>query len=255
MPTKAKRPTHATRPIERKPVLVDLALQGGGSHGAFTWGVLDRLLEEPWLDIDGISGTSAGAMNAAVMVYGHQTGGRAGAREALEAFWRGVSDAARFSPFQRGPLDVLLGRWSLEFLADVCRHGSDVARGVAIRREPDGQESAARNSGGSHRFRSAGAVAHSPFHHRDQRPHGPGQGVQERRGHARRAARLGLPPHDVPGDRDRRRGLLGRRLFRQSDAHHPRSRMQVARHHSRADQSDRAQRRAPHRIRHPQPPQ
>ena len=44
--------------MERKPVLVDLALQGGGSHGAFTWGVLDRLLEEPWLKIDGISGTS-----------------------------------------------------------------------------------------------------------------------------------------------------------------------------------------------------
>jgi NTE family protein len=100
--------------IARPPILVDLALQGGGSHGAFTWGVLDRLLEEPWLEIDGISGTSAGAMNAAVMVHGHQKGGRAGAREALEAFWRRVSDAARFSPFQRGPLDVLLGRWSLD---------------------------------------------------------------------------------------------------------------------------------------------
>jgi NTE family protein len=49
--------------ITRAPVLVNLALQGGGSHGAFTWGVLDRLLEEPWLEIDGISGTSAGAMN------------------------------------------------------------------------------------------------------------------------------------------------------------------------------------------------
>ena len=46
----------------RAPVLVDFALQGGGAHGAFTWGVLDRLLEEPWLRIDGISGTSAGAM-------------------------------------------------------------------------------------------------------------------------------------------------------------------------------------------------
>ena len=53
--------------ISRKPILVDLALQGGGSHGAFTWGVLDRLLEEPWLGIDGISGTSAGAMNAAAL--------------------------------------------------------------------------------------------------------------------------------------------------------------------------------------------
>ena len=54
--------------VTRDPVLVDLALQGGGSHGAFTWGVLDRLLEEPWLRVDGISGTSAGAMNAAMLV-------------------------------------------------------------------------------------------------------------------------------------------------------------------------------------------
>jgi NTE family protein len=107
-------PTKAEKPIARPPILVDLALQGGGSHGAFTWGVLDRLLEEPWLKIDGISGTSAGAMNAAVLVHGHQKGGAAGAREALETFWRRVSDAARFSPFQRGPLDVILGRWSLD---------------------------------------------------------------------------------------------------------------------------------------------
>jgi NTE family protein len=98
----------------RDPILVDLALQGGGSHGAFTWGVLDRLLEEPWLGIDGISGTSAGAMNAAVLVDGHAKGGAQGARAALSNFWRGVSDAARFSPFRRGPLDVLLGRWTLD---------------------------------------------------------------------------------------------------------------------------------------------
>ena len=100
--------------ISRDPILVDLALQGGGSHGAFTWGVLDRLLEEPWLGIDGISGTSAGAMNAAVLVDGHAKGGAAGARAALESFWHRVSDAARFSPFRRGPLDVLLGRWTLD---------------------------------------------------------------------------------------------------------------------------------------------
>ena len=62
------------------PVLVDLALQGGGAHGAFTWGVLDRLLQEPWLRIDGISGTSAGAMNAAVLADGHAAGGVEGAR-------------------------------------------------------------------------------------------------------------------------------------------------------------------------------
>ncbi|MGL4443129.1 MAG: patatin-like phospholipase family protein, partial [Alsobacter sp.] len=93
---------------------IDLALQGGGSHGAFTWGVLDRLLQEDWLSVEGISGTSAGAMNAAVMASGYATGGREGAREALEGFWRKVSDAARFSPFQRSPLDVLLGRWTLD---------------------------------------------------------------------------------------------------------------------------------------------
>lgn len=98
----------------RDPVLIDLALQGGGAHGAFTWGVLDRLLEEPWLRIDGISGTSAGAMNAVVLADGHAGGGADGARAALERFWRSVSRAAQFSPFRRGPLDVLLGTWTLD---------------------------------------------------------------------------------------------------------------------------------------------
>lgn len=95
-------------------VLVDLALQGGGAHGAFTWGVLDRLLEERWLGIDGISGTSAGAMNAAVLADGLIEGGRSGARAALDQFWRRVSDAARLSPFQRGPIDVMMGNWALD---------------------------------------------------------------------------------------------------------------------------------------------
>ena len=81
----------------RETALVDLALQGGGSHGAFTWGVLDRLLEESWLRIDGISGTSAGAMNAVVLVDGYEKDGPEGARAALGAFWRRVSHSARFS--------------------------------------------------------------------------------------------------------------------------------------------------------------
>ena len=59
---------------------VDLALQGGGAHGAFTWGVLDRLLEDERIAFDGISGTSAGAMNAVVLVSGYEKGGREGAR-------------------------------------------------------------------------------------------------------------------------------------------------------------------------------
>jgi NTE family protein len=98
----------------RAPLIIDLALQGGGAHGAFTWGVLDRVLEEDWLTIEAISGTSAGAMNAAVLASGFAKGGREGARQALERFWRRTSEAARFSPFQRSPLDVLLGRWTLD---------------------------------------------------------------------------------------------------------------------------------------------
>ncbi len=99
---------------ERRPLLVDLALQGGGSHGAFTWGVLDRLLEEPWIKIEAISGTSAGAMNAAVLVDGWSRDGADGARTALDAYWRRVSRAAAFSPLQRSPLERLTGRWTLD---------------------------------------------------------------------------------------------------------------------------------------------
>jgi NTE family protein len=98
----------------REPVLVDLALQGGGSHGAFTWGVLDRLIEEPWLRIEAISGTSAGAMNAALVADGWMQGGAEGARVALDTYWRRVSRAAAFSPLQRSPLDRLMGRWTLD---------------------------------------------------------------------------------------------------------------------------------------------
>jgi NTE family protein len=111
--TPADNTPGAPRP-DREEVLVDLALQGGGSHGAFAWGVLDRLLEEPWLKIEGVSGTSAGAMNAALLADGFAAGEAEGARKALDDYWRKVSEAARFSPFQRGPVDRLLGRWSLD---------------------------------------------------------------------------------------------------------------------------------------------
>ncbi|HYD96255.1 MAG TPA: patatin-like phospholipase family protein [Noviherbaspirillum sp.] len=94
---------------------IDIALQGGGAHGAFTWGVLDRLLADERLRIDGISGTSAGAMNAVVLADGFaRGGGPAGARRALRSFWRAVSAISRFSPLQRSPLDRLFGNWSLD---------------------------------------------------------------------------------------------------------------------------------------------
>jgi NTE family protein len=75
------------------PFAIDLALQGGGSHGAFTWGALDRLLEDGSLAFAGISGTSAGALNGAVMISGLAHGGPEGARAALQAFWHDVARA------------------------------------------------------------------------------------------------------------------------------------------------------------------
>lgn len=71
--------------------VVTLGLQGGGSHGAFTWGVLDRLLEDGRIDIQGISGASAGAMNAVVLAHGFTVGGREGARQSLKDFWEAVA--------------------------------------------------------------------------------------------------------------------------------------------------------------------
>ncbi|MCB1720544.1 MAG: patatin-like phospholipase family protein [Rhodospirillales bacterium] len=75
---------------------LNLALQGGGSHGAFTWGVLDALLEDNRLDFEAISATSAGAMNAAALVQGMSTSGREKARELLESFWKDIADASAF---------------------------------------------------------------------------------------------------------------------------------------------------------------
>lgn len=84
----------------RRPKSISLALQGGGSHGAFTWGVLDRLLEDEHLDIQGISGASAGAMNAVVLAHGLINGGRDGARQALSEFWGAVAGSMPLDPLE-----------------------------------------------------------------------------------------------------------------------------------------------------------
>ncbi|HYH43786.1 MAG TPA: patatin-like phospholipase family protein [Burkholderiales bacterium] len=129
-----------------------LALQGGGSHGAYTWGVLDRLLEDDRIEIEGLSGASAGAMNAVVLADGYTAGGREGAREALKKFWTKVSEklghhgiaaasavpvpdpTARaylyltrfFSPYQLNPLninplrDIVAEHVDFERLRDRC---------------------------------------------------------------------------------------------------------------------------------------
>jgi NTE family protein len=115
--------------------VINLALQGGGSYGAFAWGVLDRLLEDERVALDGVSGTSAGAMNAAVLAYGLTTGGRAGAQSALRRFWQGVAampPVASFSflwrfasPYQLNPLNHNPVRELLTSEIDFARLRSD----------------------------------------------------------------------------------------------------------------------------------
>ncbi|MEP6839513.1 MAG: patatin-like phospholipase family protein, partial [Bradyrhizobium sp.] len=87
---------------------INLALQGGGAHGAFTWGVLDRLLDENNIVFEGVSATSAGAMNAAAFAYGFAIDGREGARKALANYWKLVSEAARQGPLQPSVFDRML---------------------------------------------------------------------------------------------------------------------------------------------------
>ena len=110
------RPTPAARTVvEGGTKTINLALQGGGAHGAFAWGVLDRLIEDGRIAFEGISATSAGAMNAAVLAYGWTCGGRNGARDALASFWRAVSEAgAKYSPYRALPWASQLGDFSLD---------------------------------------------------------------------------------------------------------------------------------------------
>jgi NTE family protein len=111
MPRTLRSPTQtAQRPTKKRQI--DLALQGGGSHGAFTWGVLDRLLQEEWLEIAAISGTSAGAMNAVALASGLMEGGREGARATLSRFWQRVAELSPFHHIQNSPLGSLADSWA-----------------------------------------------------------------------------------------------------------------------------------------------
>lgn len=96
---------------------INLALQGGGAHGAYTWGVLDRLLEDERIEVEAISGTSAGAMNAAVFADGMGRGGRAEARRSLDAFWTNISEASQTGPLQPTPFDRYASGWNLDHSA------------------------------------------------------------------------------------------------------------------------------------------
>jgi NTE family protein len=95
--------------------VANLALQGGGTHGAFTWGVLDRLLQEPRFEIEGISATSAGAINAVVLAHGLTVGGREGAVAALADFWQRVATTAERSGLQTPWYDPARRNRALEY--------------------------------------------------------------------------------------------------------------------------------------------
>jgi len=94
---------------------IDLALQGGGAHGAFTWGVIDRLLDDERIEIDGICGTSAGAMNGVLTAYGLLKGGRNLAKHCLVKFWYKISQVGKTSPLQPSFLDKLLSKGNMDF--------------------------------------------------------------------------------------------------------------------------------------------
>jgi len=98
-----------------KPKPLNLALQGGGSHGAITWGVLDRLLEDDRIAIDSISGASAGAVNAVALAYGLHLDGNEGARKSLNMLWKTISDVgAIYSPVRQTPIERMWKGFNLD---------------------------------------------------------------------------------------------------------------------------------------------
>jgi NTE family protein len=114
MPPEAKMRVKRSHAPQAQTKTINLALQGGGAHGAFAWGVLDRLLEDERISFDGISATSAGAMNAVTLAYGMSLAGREGAKKALMQFWRRVAHAGMISPLQPSLFERLSHNHSLE---------------------------------------------------------------------------------------------------------------------------------------------
>ena len=182
---------------------ISLALQGGGAHGAFTWGVLDAILEDGRLGIEAITGTSAGAMNAVILADGWIEGGVDGARTQLEAFWRRVSLDGSLTEIQRSLFDRYLGFW--------CPDGSSrppLARCLdalsqPVRDQSPGHQSAPGSRRRADRLRAltSGAwdqgLRHSHERLDRQRP-----GVRAQRTHRRSRHGLGLFAHAVPSGRD-----------------------------------------------------
>ena len=153
-PVRASTIPPATKSKSKK-MRLSLALQGGGSFGAFTWGVLDRLLDEGHISLDAVSGASAGAVNAVLLASGLADGGRADAQNRLERFWKRASEAAprvqsgvsvaiatrvlspyQFNPFNVNPLKSLL---SDEIDFDALRMKPSVRLLIGATRVRDGK--------------------------------------------------------------------------------------------------------------------
>lgn len=108
-----KEKTQTTTQNSKSKKKISLALQGGGSHGAFTWGVLDVLLQQKDLEIEGLSGTSAGAMNTLATIQGLIRNGNEGARESLREFWTTLGEGSRTGPLQFNPMDKMMHKFDL----------------------------------------------------------------------------------------------------------------------------------------------
>ena len=194
---------------------VNLALQGGGSHGAFTWGVLDRLLEDGRLEFEGISGTSAGAMNAAVLAQGLHEGGREAAREALAAFWEEIGTYAPFSPVRTTPLDQMAGNWNLDRSPGAAIIEMAQRLAPPALRNPLRLNSLATVLRNRLRTDAVQACKHVKLFVAATNVETGVADLPQRRDQPRCPARLGLPAQPVRGGDDRRSALLGRRLHGQ----------------------------------------
>ena len=175
MRVRRRRMGHSRLSMFRRQQRLNLALEGGGAHGAFTWGVLDRLLEDETLDIAWISATSAGAVNAVALAAGLAEDGRAGARAKLRAVWEAVAKA--------GVPDLLrLNPWLAEH-QPLQHAGAGGVAVLALRFQPAGLRSLPQAAGGPHRLRAAAHHARA-------------------RAADRRHRRVDRPPAPVPPPRD-----------------------------------------------------
>ena len=174
---------------------INLALQGGGAHGAFTWGVLDELLSDSRIEIEGISGTSAGAINAVMVADGLARGGPEEARKRLADFWRAASRDGEMSTFSRAISERLFSPIPIAGGADegLVRHHGELS--VALRSQSARHQSAEGPHRPLRRFRRGEEERDAAVHRGDQRAHRTAAGFPARQDRRRRGDGLGALPY------------------------------------------------------------